>query len=74
MFLDLHFPFLMILFLPNFTMNMTVLIMKSLDSHFKTAMLLTLQSMEFIFVISSDLLEHLVMLQTSTFAKIFKSK
>ena len=28
------FPFLMILFLPKFTMNMTVLIMKSLDSHF----------------------------------------
>ena len=74
MFLGLHFPFLMILFLPNFTMNMTVLIMKLLESHFKTVMLLTLQSMEFIFVISSDLLEHLVMLQTSTFAKIFKSK
>ena len=35
-------------------------------------MLLTLHSMEFIFVNLSDLLEHLVMLQTSTFAKILK--
>ena len=37
-------------------------------------MLLTLHSMEFIFVNLSDLLEHLVMLQTSTFANNFKSK
>ena len=34
-------------------------------------MLLTLHQMEFIFVNLSDLLEHLVMLQTSTLVKIF---
>ena len=33
-FLDLHFPFLMILFLPKYTINMAVLIMKLLVSHF----------------------------------------
>ena len=33
-FFDLHFPFLMILFLPKFTINMAVLIMKLLVSHF----------------------------------------
>ena len=33
-FLDLHFPLLMILFLPKFTINMSVLIMQLLVSHF----------------------------------------
>ena len=33
-FLDLHFPLPMILFLPKFTINMSVLIMKLLVSHF----------------------------------------
>ena len=33
-FLDLHFPLLMILFLPKCTINMSVLIMKLLVSHF----------------------------------------
>ena len=34
-FLDLHFPFLMILFPPKFTINMAVLIIKLLVSHFR---------------------------------------
>ena len=63
------FPVLMILFLPKFTINMAVLIMKLLVSHFLMAMLLTLHHMGFIFVNLSDVLEHLVMLQTSTLVK-----
>ena len=45
--------------------------MKLLVSHFKMVLLLTLHHMEFIFDNLSDLLEHLVMLQTSTLVEIF---
>ena len=54
-FLDFHFlPFQMILFLPIFMISGTILILK-----------FALYLIEFIFFNSSDLLEHLVMLQTS---------
>ena len=56
-------PFLTILFLPRFMINLAILI-----SHFKIVILLALRPMEFIFLNLSDLLEQLAMLLTSTLA------
>ena len=58
--------YLMILFIPKFMINVTILILKLSISFFKMVMFLALHPMEFIFLNSSDLLEHLPMLLTST--------
>ena len=55
--------FLMILFLPILTINETILILKV-----SLLMLLALHSIEFIYLNSFDLLEHLHLLLTSTLA------
>ena len=60
--------FLMILFPPNFTQNVTILILILLISHFKMVMFFALHPMEFIFLKASDLLEHLTKLPTLTLA------
>ena len=57
--------FLMILFLPKFTINVTILILLLSIFHFRMVMFLALHPMKFIFLNSSDLLEPLVMLLTS---------
>ena len=62
----------MILFLPKFTINVTILILKLSISHFSMVMFLALHPMESISLNSSDLLEHLAMLQTSTLGIYFK--
>ena len=61
-------PFLTILFLPRFMINLAILILKLSISHFEIVILLTLHPMEFIFLNLSDLLEQLAMLLTSTLA------
>ena len=57
----------MILFLHKFTIN----VMIEIDNSFYMALFLALHPMEYIFLSSSDLLEHLAMLQTSTLATNF---
>ena len=58
----------MILFLLSFTINVTMFDLKIVNFPFKMEMFLALHPMEFIFLNSWDLLEHLAMLQTSTLA------
>ena len=69
----------------NFSISNDLVSTKIYDKHdsydyetirfpFETMRVLTLHPMEFIFVNLSDLLEHLVMLQTSTLAKCFTQK
>ena len=61
--------FLMILFLSKLMINVTTLIFLKLSiSHFQMVMFLTLHPMEAISLSSFVLLEHLVMLLTSTLA------
>ena len=60
----------MILFLPNLTINVTIMILKLSFPIFQIARFLALHPMEFIFLNSFDSLEHLVMLQTSKFKRI----
>ena len=54
-------------FLQKFTINVTSLILKLPISHFKMMMFFVLHPMEFVLRNSSNLLEHLAMLQTSVF-------
>ena len=58
----------MILFLPKFMINVTTLILKLSVSRFNMVMFLVLHPMESISLNSFVLLEHLVMLLTSTLA------
>ena len=71
MFLDLHFSVSNDIVSTKFYDKYGVLIMKSLVSHFIDGDVTHPHHMEFIFDNLSDLLEHLVMLQTSTLVKIF---
>ena len=66
--LDLHLSIIMILFLPKFMINATVLILKMSISHFQMVMFLFLHPMESISLNSFVLLEHLAMMLTSTLA------
>ena len=56
---------LMILVLPKFMTGVTILILKLSILYYLMVMFLALHPMKFIFLNSSDLLEHLAMLQTS---------
>ena len=60
--------FLMILVLPKFMINVAILILKLSIFLFQMVAFLALHPMEFMFLNSSDLLEHLAMLLTSTLA------
>ena len=61
-------PCLMILFQPKFMINVTILILKLSIFHFYNVTFLALHPMEFIFLKSSDLLEHLTMVLAITLA------
>ena len=65
----------MILFLPNFTINVTILILKFVNFPFLMVIFLALYPMEVIFLTSSNLLEHLATLLTSnTRNKLFAQR
>ena len=64
--LDLHLSISNDIILPKFTTNVTILILEIVNFSFEMMMFLALHPRKFMCLNSSELLEHLAMLLTST--------